>query len=282
MKVRFFGVRGSIPVPGPSTMRYGGNTVCVEVRLADGTIIILDAGTGIRELGNVLLREEHKGPLNMLLTHLHWDHIIGLPFFAPLYRRDTHVRLFPAPNDVLQRAMSERVLFDGIHFPIRAVDIPAKFDFVTPDGASEWRIGSATIRRIGLNHPGGAQGFRIDDADGKSIAYLTDNELSPPGDPATTLEALARFASGVNVLIHDAQYVAADMPLKRGWGHSTIDDVLLLAKLANTPELVLFHHEPERNDEALDALGVSSNAWLLQHAKFTKATVAHEGLEIVL
>ncbi|MEO6420883.1 MAG: MBL fold metallo-hydrolase [Polyangiaceae bacterium] len=281
MKVRFFGVRGSVAVPGPSTMRYGGNTVCVEVRLADGTILILDAGTGIRELGNILIREEPKAPLNMLLTHLHWDHIIGLPFFKPLYRADTHLRLWPAPNEILQRAMTERVLFDGIHFPIRAVDIPAKLEFVEDD-AREWRIGSATVRRIGLNHPGGAQGFRVDDADGKSVAYLTDNELSPPGDPATSLEALARFASDVTLLIHDAQYVAGDMPLKRGWGHSTVDDVLRLAKLANTPDLFLFHHEPERDDDALDALGVSSSAWLAENAKFTRCTVAREGLEIVL
>src|SRR5947209_816278 len=114
MQVRFFGVRGSTPTPGQSTVRYGGNTVCVEARLADGTVLILDAGTGIRELGKALLAEEHRGMLHLLFTHVHWDHIIGIPFFPPLWRKDTHVKIYPLANPEHEKAGRHRVLFDGV------------------------------------------------------------------------------------------------------------------------------------------------------------------------
>ena len=279
MHVRFFGVRGSTPTPGPSTVRYGGNTVCVETRLADGSVIILDAGTGLRELGKSLLAENHKRTLHQLITHVHWDHIIGLPFFGPLWKKDTHLKIYPLANAEHEKAGRHRVLFDGVHFPVRAADIPATLEFCAIH-ETEWRIGSATIRRIALNHPGGCQGFRIDDADGRSLAYLTDNELSAPAPGSTTADEIARFIDGVQMVIHDAQYVDADMPEKRGWGHSTVNDVLALGKLAQTPQLVLFHHEPERDDNALDALGHAANAWLREHAPACRVTVAHEGWDV--
>jgi phosphoribosyl 1,2-cyclic phosphodiesterase len=282
MKVRFHGVRGSLPTPGLSTVRYGGNTVCVEVRLADGTLVILDAGTGIRELGNTLMSEGYKSTLFLLLTHLHWDHIMGIPFFKPIWSKDTRLHIYPLANEVQQAAGRRRALFDGIHFPVRARDVPAQIDFLESE-PEPWRVGSATIKRIALNHPGGAQGFRIDDDDGTSLAYLTDNELSPPaprdGTAAslTTLDELARFSEGVQLMIHDAQYVETDMPAKRGWGHSTLEDVLRLAKKAETPHLVLFHHDPERDDDALDAMSARAAEWLKDQGEHTKATAAREG-----
>ena len=281
MQIRFFGVRGSIPAPGPSTARYGGNTVCVQVTLADGTTVIFDAGTGLRDLGKLLISEGVPGPYHLLLTHIHWDHIIGLPFFAPLYKPDTHVMLYPLVNEVQAEKRRKQILFDGVHFPVRSEDIPAKLEEVYPSEAI-WRIGSATIRRVGLNHPGGAQGFRVDDADGKSFAYLTDNELSPPRAATSALADIAAFARDVDVLAHDAQYVDEDMPKKHGWGHSTIDDVLVLAKESGTPHVVLFHHEPERDDDALDAIDVRVKAWLKQNAGGAQGTVAYEGLKISL
>jgi phosphoribosyl 1,2-cyclic phosphodiesterase len=281
VKIRFYGVRGSVPTPGPSTVRYGGNTVCVDVRLADGTVLILDGGTGLRELGKQLAREGHKADITMLLTHLHWDHIIGIPFFAPMYDKDATIHLYPVATAAQQRALERRALFDGVHFPLRAADIPAQIDFVD-DGALEWRIGSATVRRIALNHPGGAQGYRIDDDGGAKIAYLTDNELSPPGDPETTMSELARFAEGTDLLIHDAQYFAEDMPKKLGWGHSTVDDVLALAKEAGSKRLALFHHDPDRHDDELDLLQDRAESWLKTHAKDTDVTVAREGWTLSL
>jgi phosphoribosyl 1,2-cyclic phosphodiesterase len=277
MKIRFYGVRGSVPTPGPTTVRYGGNTVCIDVRLADGTVLILDGGTGLRELGKELLKQElHRAPLHLLLTHLHWDHILGIPFFAPIYRKETHMLLYPLVTEIQRKAARQFALFDGIHFPVRAGDVPANLEFIEHEPDS-WRIGSAVIHRIELNHPGGAQGYRIDDADGRSICYLTDNELSPPGTPATTLDKLARFSEGTDLLIHDAQYFAEDMPAKKGWGHSTIDEVLELGHKAETPHLVFFHHDPERSDDALDELGHSANERLRAQSSSTRVSIAREG-----
>jgi phosphoribosyl 1,2-cyclic phosphodiesterase len=281
MQVRFFGVRGSVPTPGSATVRYGGNTVCVEARLADGTILIFDGGTGLRELGKVLLAEDHRGPLSLLLTHVHWDHIIGLPFFAPLWRKETTVRIYPLANDAHQDSARRRSLFDGVHFPVRGADIPAKMELLEPE-EGDWQIGSARVRRIGLQHPGGAQGFRCDDADGSSIAYLTDNELSPAGSGSAATEELARFTSGVNLLIHDAQYEEHEMSQKRGWGHSSLSSVIELGRMAETSHLVLFHHDPDRDDDALDALGWRAQAMLRQSNSLAAVTVAHEGLVVQL
>jgi phosphoribosyl 1,2-cyclic phosphodiesterase len=279
MQVRFFGVRGSVPTPGSATVRYGGNTVCVEARLMDGTVVILDGGTGIRELGKVLLAEKHAGPFSLLLTHVHWDHIIGLPFFGPLWRKETTLNIYPLGNDAHQESARRRSLFDGVHFPVRGADIPATMNVFEPE-AVEWRIGSARIRRIALSHPGGAQGFRLDDDDGSSIAYLTDNELAPAGSGSAATDELARFAQGASLVIHDAQYEEREMDDKRGWGHSSMESVLELGEKAETPHLVLFHHDPDRDDDALDVLGWRAQSTLRQRKSATQATVAHEGLTL--
>lgn len=281
MKVRIWGVRGSIPTPGPTTARYGGNTVCVEVRTSDGTLIVLDAGTGMRELGKSLLREKYSRPISVLITHQHFDHIMGLPFFAPVWQSGTLTRLYPLANAVHEHQRQTRVLFDGVHFPVRFHEIPSQVEFVT-DESDVWQIGSAKVRRTRLNHPGGSQGFRIDDADGSSMAYLTDNELSCVTRSEAPLEQLATFAHNVDLLIHDTQYVEAEMAIKRGWGHSTLEDVLVLAQKAGTPHLVLFHHDPERDDVELEKLGERASTWLAQHAPSVTATVAYEGMSVDL
>jgi phosphoribosyl 1,2-cyclic phosphodiesterase len=277
MQVTFYGVRGSVPAPGPNTVRYGGNTSCVEVRLSDGSTLVLDAGTGMRALGSALLKEGRSTPVHLLLSHTHWDHVLGLPFFAPLYRKDTHLFVYPLANDGQQQFQQN--IFNDIHFPVSVDDIPARLELVRPD-SDVWRIGSASIRRIQLNHPGGAQGFRIEDA-GFSVAYLTDNELNAE-NAKTSTEQLARFADGVDLLIHDSQYLAEDMPMKLGWGHSVVTEVLRLGVLAEPRKLALFHHDPDRSDSALDTIGVTSQAFMRDQGKATSVVVASEGLRITL
>jgi ribonuclease BN (tRNA processing enzyme) len=253
----------------------------VEVRLADGTCIVLDAGTGARTLGQKLAADEERGPIHLFITHLHWDHVLGLPFFQPLYHKDTKVVLHPLQVETADHMLAYDELFDGRRFPLKLHQLPCDFERPRPQ-AGPVRIGSATVKRINLNHPGGSNGFRIDDDGGASLAFLTDNELDPPYTQLVNVEALARFAEGASLLVHDAQYLGSDMPHKRGWGHSTVKQVLELGRLAEARRLVLYHHDPDRDDDALDAIGDDARAHYKQEGGKGQVLVAYEGLSLEL
>ena len=257
--LRFWGTRGSIPTPGPSTVRYGGNTPCVELRTDDGSLIVLDAGTGIRELGLALVRGANGAPINgdIFLTHAHWDHIQGIPFFAPAFHRGNRFTIWGSRS---LATSIDRVLRDQMSsavFPVSFEELAATFEFRE---LTEERLASDgfDVRAIRVRHPGGALGYHFS-ATGRSsggLVYISDNELAGTeahDTPSDWRQRLVEFVRGAHVLVHDATYTAAEYELHRGWGHSTDEDAIDLALESGVQTLVLFHHSPDRTDAELDA-----------------------------
>jgi phosphoribosyl 1,2-cyclic phosphodiesterase len=276
LTIEFWGVRGSIPSPGATTVRYGGNTSCVSVQLSTGQRLILDAGTGMRQLGQSLASDDSD--LFILLSHPHWDHIQGLPFFQPLYQPDRHIYIFPTPcGETLWCTALEQM--DGAHFPVKASDLPSHTQCITHEVMTFLDNKGFGISEIATNHPGGSKGYRIEDG-GSTMVYLTDNELEPPYAKTTSFESFVEFCWQADVLIHDAQYLESDMPHKHGWGHSLVSQVRELAAAAEVKRLVLFHHDPERTDDELDVIQEETHRWLQQHHPEAWCTAAFEGLTI--
>jgi phosphoribosyl 1,2-cyclic phosphodiesterase len=254
MRVKLWGVRGSIPTPGDATAGFGGNTACVQVTAADGRELILDAGSGIRDLGAVLA----GGPrhLDILLTHLHLDHIQGLMFFAPLFERGVEVTVWGPPSG--GRSLRERLAryISNPLSPIEIRDLPARMRFedapVTP-----WRLGEVEIRASLVAHRGPTLGYRLSEG-AATLSYLPDHEPGLGEDltraPAAWISghALAREAS---LLIHDCQYTDMEYGARRGWGHASLSDALVFAHRSRAARTLLFHHDPGRTDDELDALG---------------------------
>jgi phosphoribosyl 1,2-cyclic phosphodiesterase len=272
MIVRFWGVRGSFPTPGASTARIGGNTACLSVE-ADGQVLVMDAGTGIRELGKTL--EGSASEITILTSHVHWDHVIGIPFFAPLYEEGRTVNLALVRGADGPRSPLE--IMDGVHFPRDRSDLPAAVHVVEDEAAFLAQRGFS-FQSIGLNHPAGATGFRIGRGAG-DLVYMTDNELGGPDARARFPEFVA-FADGARILCHDAQYLTAEIEGRRGWGHSTVDEACELAAAARVEHLVLFHHDPERDDDAV--LRIESDAKARLAPLGIACTAAYEGLTLAI
>jgi phosphoribosyl 1,2-cyclic phosphodiesterase len=253
MRVTLWGTRGSLAAPGPKTVRYGGNTSCVEVRGDDGTLVVLDAGTGIRRLGETVGVEVTR--IDLLLTHLHMDHIQGLGFFEPLNRPGLDAHIWGPPSITLDlRSCLARYLSPPL-FPVRLRDLPCRLTFHdVPLGRFE--IGSLSITAALVIHPGPTVGYRIGE-NGASLAYLPDHE---PALGASRFPAESDWTSGIelaaqaDLLIHDAQYTAAEYPAHVGWGHSAITDAIAFATKAGVKQLVPFHHHPDHADQLLDQL----------------------------
>jgi phosphoribosyl 1,2-cyclic phosphodiesterase len=246
MEIRFWGTRGSIPAPGPSTLEFGGNTTCLEVVLRTGRRIVIDGGTGIRLLGESLKTMVATVRLHLLLTHNHWDHLIGLPFFLPIYREDSEIQIdgWPLAFQALKRVFDDH-MGDGF-FPVAFEQLKAHITFVNKIARHPQVLDDVHIESLPLNHPQGCLGFRFQE-EGQTLVFITDNELGLDG--GYRFPDFVKFAKDADLLIHDAQYLPEEMPAHRGWGHSTYEEAVRLALEAGVKTLLLTHHDPSRTDE---------------------------------
>ncbi|MEO5511457.1 MAG: MBL fold metallo-hydrolase, partial [Longimicrobiales bacterium] len=273
------GTRGSLPSPGKHTFRYGGNTSCLEVR-ADNRVLIFDAGSGIRHLGDVLVRNGEVAA-ELFLSHFHWDHIQGLPFFRPLYTPETTMRV----HGPRQGTSDVQSLIAGqmgpIYFPVPFEALSAKLDFSDLD-ATPVMVGNAQVTPHRVRHPMNTYGFRVRNGD-SAIAYIPDNELvgGHYDMPHGWYESLCSFLEGVDVLVHDAMFTNEEYQKFAGWGHSTFRDAVRLAEDAGVGRLLLFHHSPERTDAALDRIVEELRNDIERRNSGLQLAVASEGEDIL-
>ncbi|MBF0310990.1 MAG: response regulator [Magnetococcales bacterium] len=251
----YWGVRGTLPVPGPSSLIYGGNTSCVTMRLPDGNYFIFDAGSGIKNLGSHLMQAKHRGfKARIFISHPHWDHINALPFFAPLYVAGNEFEILGASHgDVSMRELISAQM-DGVYFPIQIKAFSARVYFHNLKEET-LSFGDTTVRTMLLNHPGNCLGYRVS-YHGRSIVYLTDHELLPRDHAhynARYMERLAEFVRGCDVLISDTTYTEEEYAKRHLWGHSSVTEVARLAHRAGVGALHLFHHDPDQDDTAIAA-----------------------------
>ena len=276
-RLKFWGVRGSIPTPGPGTVRYGGNTSCVEVRSGED-IIILDAGTGLRALGSSLLAEFKNQPLNLtlLLTHTHWDHIQGLPFFAPIYNPRCRLRILGAKGARERLVSALTGQMESTYFPVPFSKVPGNIEIEEVTDFN-FNIGPMQVRALRSHHPGLCFGYRLFSPD-SLIVFFPDSEPRPGGENREMID----FIHDADVLILDAQYDAAEYKHHIGWGHGCVDDAVALALAAKVGRLCLFHHDPDHNDKKLDDLVRHGRRLVAQKKSKMKLDAAREGMEILL
>lgn len=295
MQIRFWGVRGSVPAPGPSTVYYGGNTSCVEVR-ADGEIIVLDCGTGIRELGVALASEFNGQPLNItiLITHTHWDHIQGFPFFMPAYDPKNKIRVlgYEGAKAGLAGILSQQM--ESPYFPIQLKKLPGNI-VITELKKMRFGVGKVKVRAGFVNHPGICVGYRIESSSG-SLAYLPDNEPfnrrdlpRAKGDTKQKTitgstdfikaedQKIVDFIRGVDLLILDAQYDAEEYREHAGWGHGCVEDAVSLAIRAGVGQLYLFHHDPNHDDGTITRMLGEARKFVEKEGSTLKVEAAREG-----
>jgi phosphoribosyl 1,2-cyclic phosphodiesterase len=279
VKLKVWGARGSVPAPGPNMNRYGGNTSCVQVTLASGENLILDAGTGIRSLGMNLLG---NGRIHILLTHLHLDHIQGLMFFPPCFREESEITIWgpSSPEATLETRIARYI--SAPLSPVEVRELPCSVSFRdTP--ATEWELGGAVIRAEAVTHRGPTLGYRITDGD-TTLAYIPDHEPAL-GAPLAGLEQewISGFdlARDVDLLIHDCQYADEEYPEHIGWGHSGLSDTLTFGSRVGAKRLLLFHHDPLHSDDFLDDFCVAARRqWQERGFDATQLELGMEGGEL--
>lgn len=280
-RLTFWGTRGSIPTPGPQTTRYGGNTACISLAGPDGRLTILDAGSGLRPLGHELMRGRGRRlSADILLSHTHWDHIQGLPFFKPLSGIGNRFCVYGAAQEGVPLQEILRRQMDPMVFPVPLEALAARLevhDIV--EGAVPLR--DFHVRAFRLRHPGTTLGYRLAPTDGgRDIAYLTDNELGPGGTYPVSedwRDRLVQFLNGTDTLVHDAMYSDEFIRLRAGWGHSTPREAVRLAADASCARLILFHHEPEHDDTTIERLLADAKAYAREIAPRLVVEAAAEG-----
>jgi phosphoribosyl 1,2-cyclic phosphodiesterase len=290
MKLKFWGVRGSIPTPGPETSKYGGNTTCLQVTTDNGDLIILDAGTGIRVLATHL-PTQLPGPAHILISHTHWDHIHGLPFFSPLFVPGNQIKIYGGRDtntgEGIERALNVQLQY--CYFPIIESELKAEVEYVTVQARQAFKVGSATITPYLMHHPVINFGYRID-CDGKSLFFTGDyepllNNFVPESIEFAnhqqmierTREELIQAISHVDALVIDSSYTQEEYASRQGWGHGTHQSSMELAQKARVKKLYFTHHEPTRSDVELEVIAKS-----LKKDNDFEQFLAYEGLEIQL
>lgn len=273
MRIKFWGVRGSTPTPQADNLRYGGNTPCLEFRSDSGSLLIVDCGTGLRMLGKALMTEFGSKAIraHVLLSHYHWDHIQGLPFFTPLYSEENqfHFYSYRLPGGSVEEALEGQMSYP--YFPVDMAAMEAVRTF-TEIKQGPFRLDDFTIQARQVNHPQGCLTFRIEN-NSKAVLYATDNE---PGDPASG-RAIMELARGADLLVFDSQFSWEEIRgPKKGWGHNTWEEGVRICQEAGVRQFVLFHHDPDRNDAAVDDLEATARA------RFRNSRAAYEGMEITL
>lgn len=279
MFIKCWGARGSIPVSGKEFLKYGGNTTCIEVRTKNDKVIIIDAGSGIRNLGSSLIKEG-KEEVNIIFTHYHWDHLLGFPFFKPLYFKGHSINIY-GPTFCEKSALEMlKPTMAHPYFPVKFEDTFADIESNKISDAP-FIIDSVTIESVMLSHPNSGLGYKFTE-DGKSFVFLTDNELSYKHEGGLDFGDYVAFAEGADLLIHDAEYTEADYELTRMWGHTVYKDALSLAMEAKVKSFGLYHHNQERSDDGVDALVDDCKSIIAGKDSSLDCFAMHEGQEITL
>ncbi len=288
MYMRFWGTRGSIPVPGEDTVKYGGNTPCVEIRTSSNKLIILDAGTGIRALGDFITYNGIDQPLNIIISHYHWDHIQGIPFFVPIYEKGREITFYGIPGSrySLKKLLENQM--DRDYFPIKINETAAdvKFQHLKPNAS--FRLDGAVIDTFNVYHSSPTLTFKIKENE-KSIVYMTDNELDVPDENGNNRgeklreknKDLIKFCKGCDYLIHDMMFEDFNIN-KSGWGHSSSKALIHFGIMAGVKNIILFHYNPAYTDNEIDGIVEHTKFWLKEYGSSINCIAAREGLMISL